>query len=263
MTIYDPVRHEALLTAWYFELRSDPAEFANLFNESLRNLTELLWWAKHTVKLVFVADNAGLWGTAWVEPVLSGAFFGTWIRKDRRALPSAYAFVRHAQLAALETFPVLLGITKQSKLHDIHIAMGYELVGQVPALFDKSDAWVYKLTKESIDGRRKIQQQSKQRPQRTRRPLVQDGPAEIQHDPAGPPAIIGTDSASTADWWSAASPDPDDRPVDGRDETGLESGDGASPPKRRSRKRSGVKLRPEHSQRTGDSGTADGSERRP
>ena len=159
MILYDPKTHEALLVAWHYSLRENPEEHANLFMEPLRNLTALLNWAANDVRLMISWDARGLWAASWVEPVMSGAFFGFWLRKDMRGTPAAVAFANGSYDKALEHFPVLIGITKQPRLHAIHLRMGYEYVGTVESLFDDAPARVYKMTKETRNGRRRKNEQ--------------------------------------------------------------------------------------------------------
>ena len=171
MIDYDKEKHEDLLIAWYYaQLRAEPEEFAKLFMKPLRSLTALLNWAAHTVHLMLSVDERGIWGAAWVDPFLSGAYFGTWMRKDRRGTIGAYALVRHAQRDALKVFPILIGVTKQPALHKVHLALGYELVGKLEKVFDGDDAWVYKLSQETINERRN--RRFDERIERAENPLI-------------------------------------------------------------------------------------------
>ena len=162
MLRYERDKHELLLLQWFLTLRSDPTEFENLFAEPLRNLTTILNWAERNVEIMFEMDTAGISMAAWVEPFISGAFFGAWCRKDRRGAKSHLKFMTEAYDAALETFPVLIGVTKQAKLHSVHVGMGYEYVGEIKTLFDGAPARVYQMTRETranerINRRREIE----------------------------------------------------------------------------------------------------------
>lgn len=194
MIQYDPTLHEPLLTHWYYQLRAEPVEFANLFAEPLRNLTELLFWAKRAVKLGFAHDGAGIWGACWIEPYMTGAFFGCWIRKSHRGTLQAYGLVRSAQRAALERFPILIGITKQPKLDKVHRALGYEhLDGQIPFLFDGNAVLVYYLTREGFAhvGKRKEHDQQQRDAKPLRGGVVESGDEAVQRDPAGIDESVG------------------------------------------------------------------------
>lgn len=141
--------HEPLVVAWYYELQRDPREFEQLFMAPLRSLTELLHWAKHQVKFIFASDGT-IWAAGWFEPIGSSAFYGCWIRKDRRGTPSSYAFVRRCHREGLQRFEELIGITCQPELEKVHLALGYEKMPTELHLFDKRKTWVYILNKDGL-----------------------------------------------------------------------------------------------------------------
>jgi hypothetical protein len=189
---YDKEKHEDLLIAWYYaQLRAEPEEFAKLFMKPLRSLTALLNWAAHTVHLMLSVDERGIWGAAWVDPFLSGAYFGYWCRKDKRGTIGAYALIRHAQRDALKVFPILIGVTKQPALHKVHLALGYELVGKLEKVFDGDDAWVYKLTAETMaNGRRVRKEQLDDNDIALRAGAVGDGQPTQSGDDAGTERVV-------------------------------------------------------------------------
>ena len=149
MILYQRERHEHLLVAFYFELKRDPVELADLFMQPLQNLTNFLWWAEHTVKFMFAKDAQGIWAAAWVEPIMSGAFFGTWIRKEKRKGVGQYAFVNHCINVSLDTFPILIALTQRRELDTIMRRLGFEGGEEYPHLFAGNTALAYKLTTET------------------------------------------------------------------------------------------------------------------
>lgn len=168
MTLYEPSTHEPLLVAWFYGLKEDPREFENLFATSLRRLGPLLHWAEHQVKIMYeLGDDGMIAMAAWVSPLLDGAEFGSWVRKDYRGSVKSVLFIRKCYRTAFETFPVLVGITRQPELHDLHLALGYEYVGEIEQLFDGASARVYKLRREVyLVGRRiKIERKRQQHDQ--------------------------------------------------------------------------------------------------
>jgi hypothetical protein len=192
---YDPAKHEMLVADWWFRrLANDPVERNRLFHSSLHSLTKILWWAAHDVKLAFEMDSDGIWIAAWLSPYMSGAEAGAWIRADRRRTIGAFRFIRKFYDAALEHFPVIVGITKQKELHDLHLALGYRYVGEISGLFDNAPAMLYQLTeetrREAKHGQfRKTNQQSDQQ-QRVHAPT--DEP--LQHGQADAPGFESADS---------------------------------------------------------------------
>lgn len=160
MRLYDRDRDESLIVGWYFSLKSDPVEFSNLFMKPLRNLTHLLLWAERDVKVMFEEDEDGIWACSWAEPYGSDAFFGSWIRKDKRGTFAAVAFIRRCFRLCFEHFHAIIGITKQPDLDKLHLALGYRFVGEFSTLFDGSPARVYELTSEAFHERRRREKQS-------------------------------------------------------------------------------------------------------
>jgi hypothetical protein len=227
MIDYDKEKHEDLLIAWYYaQLRAEPEEFAKLFMKPLRSLTALLNWAAHTVHLMLSVDERGIWGAAWVAPEMSGAYFGTWLRKDHRKSVSGYAFVRHAQLEALEVFPILMGVTCQPSLHKVHLALGYELGCKLPKLWDGNDAWLYILTKETIaDGRRRRQEQLDDHHIPLRSGAVGDGQPTQSGDDAGAEPVVSRNPKRAANGRRKLGPAPH-QPSDRRRKRSLKPGNG-------------------------------------
>lgn len=156
MRLYNSETDELLMLYWFLNLRADPVEFENLFAEPLRHLTSLLIWAKNDVNVMIDVDDDGIRFSAWCAPFLSGAEFGTWARKSLRGTKAHLNFMDEAYTRALSMYPVLIGLTKQEKLHSLHLRMGYKFIGIVPSLFDGSPVREYYMTQETRDERRKF-----------------------------------------------------------------------------------------------------------
>jgi len=190
---YDRDKHEMLVVNWYVqELAAKPAEFANLFAKPLRNLTEILFWSARTVKLYFELDIRGIWIASWVEPCMSGAYWGVWVREDKRKSKAMLAHVNQSLDFALTHFPVLMAPTKQPRLQKEMERLGWIREGQIPHLFDGDAAGVYWLDKESRDarfGRRKKFKQHKQPIESLRPDLGRDRFADVEYGEAGVPDL--------------------------------------------------------------------------
>jgi hypothetical protein len=154
MKLYDPKKHEWFLVYWYTELNKDETELNNLFCKPLQSLTQILIWAKNSVNIMFENDDEGIRFAAWCAPEMSGAEFGAWCRKSWRGTKAHLKFMDEAYERALSMYPVLIGRTKQEKLHRLHLRMGYEFVGVVPGLFDGSPVREYYMTRQTRDERR-------------------------------------------------------------------------------------------------------------
>src|SRR5271156_2172376 len=113
MIVYNPLKHELVLTQLYLDLRSDPAEFDNLFMKSLQSLTGLLNWASGDLRLAFEVDERGIWIATWLVPAGAGAYFGVWVRKDKRQNKAMLKFVNDTLDAGLENVKVIVAYTRQ------------------------------------------------------------------------------------------------------------------------------------------------------
>ena len=207
ITEYDPKRHEALVCDWWLRrLAPDADERSRLFHSSLHSLTKILWWASHDVKLAFEMDSDGIWAAAWLSPYMSGAEAGAWFRKDKRRTIAAYRFIRQFYDAALKHFPVLVGITKQAELHDLHLALGYQYVGEIPGLFDSAPAKIYAMTQESRrEAPHGIFRKDKHATVEQR--IHPATPEPVLEREADADAVGEPDGGRSEDWWSQQ-PDP-------------------------------------------------------
>lgn len=225
MTIYDPAKHEMLVLKLYLDLAADPVEFKNLFSEPFRNLTTMLHYIKHEVKMAFEVDQNGIWAAAWMEPSNSGAFFGFWIRKEYRASFKVYAFLSRAFDYAFQHVPILIGITKQKRLDGFARALGYEYKCEIPYWFDGDTAYLYTLEKEQWH-ERIIRRRGRVRGRREKhlvkhdiQPLrsgsVRDGATTLRTGGESLQAPVGADGGSGSNGRSER-PNPDHQPKRGR-----------------------------------------------
>ena len=204
MTVeYDAAKHEALVADWWFRrLAPDPDERNRLFHSSLHSLTKILWWAAHDVKLAFEYDADGISMAAWISPYMSGAEAGAWLRADKRRTVAAFKFIRKFYDAALQHFPVIVGLTKQPELHDLHLALGYRYVGEIPSLFDSVPAKIYAMTSESRreapHGR--FVKSNKHHTEHER--IHAPAPEPVPIGKTDPDDIGSADGGRSEDWWS-------------------------------------------------------------
>lgn len=202
--VYDPSLHEMLAVKWFCDLRQKPDEFEKLFMAPLRQLTPFLAWAA-TVKVIIDFDQQGISKAAWVEPMMSGAFFGAWMREDVRGTFGALGFIRKAYKWAFEMYPVLIGITKQPELEKVHLALGYEkMEPKIPHLFDGQDAWVYILERGNFYGCRRRQDEQRKlngKHELPRPVLREDSGTGVENHSTDLPNAGGTDQPSAFDGW--------------------------------------------------------------
>lgn len=196
MRLYEPERDELLMLYWFLNLRADPVEFENLFVGPQRTLTNILNWAKNSVNVMIDVDAEGIRFAAWVAPYLSIAEFGSWARKDSRGTKAHLKFMDEAYDKSLAQYPVLIGLTKQEKLHNLHLSMGYEFKTEIEQAFDGTPARVYVLTRASRANRQKVRQEIRDGRRRKFKDLNRNGvqPIRTPHSEVleGVPAVSET-----------------------------------------------------------------------
>ena len=155
MVVYKPSpEHDMTLVRWWMDL-TNSGEIEVVFSQSVVSFVDFLSLFLPPKTLVFEYDKLGIWLAAWFDPVMSGAFMGFWIAKRKRRTRDAYRAAVKIYDLALAEWPVLIGVTRQKELLDIHENMGYVSNGVIPHLWDGQEAYVLHLTKESRIGRRR------------------------------------------------------------------------------------------------------------
>lgn len=144
---YEWTRDEYLLVDWYNALVSS-GEHYQTFSPELRYLSEFLNFFKPPRILVYSADKGGIFYAFWLEPAMSGAYFGVWIRKDKRTRPSSLELLKRSFNASFEGCTVLIAVTKQEDLDSTLRRLGCKHACRIPALWDGDAADVYYLTKD-------------------------------------------------------------------------------------------------------------------
>ena len=152
--LYQPSReHDLVVSAWWARLVAGP-DAERTFTPSVTDtLSAFLGFFQQPKHLVFKLDTVGIWFAAWLEPVMSGAYFGLWIREDRRHSKLALVAFEESLSIAFTIFPVLIGVTRQPDLIDGHKRLGYTLLGQIPYLWDDTDVYIMFITKDAFNSR--------------------------------------------------------------------------------------------------------------
>jgi len=138
---------DVLIARWWGRMAVD-GDLDQLFTADSRTLRCLFGIVGPPHAFVYQADAEGIWFAMWTEQVLTGAFTGMWLRRDRRRTRRGlYAFLD--ALSWFLTFhPVLLGVTKQQKIIKEHLALGYTRMGDpLPDFFDGEPGYAVMLTR--------------------------------------------------------------------------------------------------------------------
>jgi hypothetical protein len=160
LTVYNWKTDEYLLIDWYAKLIQS-GDMALTFTLDMRWMGNFLQYFRKAT-LGYACDEKGIFFACWLEPLLSGAFFGMWIREDKRQASTSLKLAIEAYGEAFKVYTVLMGLCKQDHLKDVHLKLGYTLQCTIPGLWNGEDVAVYSMTREQWETRyerRKIQQQ--------------------------------------------------------------------------------------------------------
>lgn len=147
MQVYQQTAAEdLLLLGWWGELEKI-GELEQTLGEGSRTLGRFYDLLKPPHVFLYEADDQGVWLAFLLSPVMRGAALSLWVApRKRRARLEALPALELAYETAFGEVPVILGITRQERLLAAHLRWGYEVVGEVPALFDGQTAWVLYVT---------------------------------------------------------------------------------------------------------------------
>ncbi len=149
MIAYEPSQ-ESFLCAWWASLGEDRDR---TFHSSLHRLGAFLDYFNRQAALVFEFDEKGIWFAGWTRPLWDGAECGLWVRPDKRRSRAEWKAVQAAYGLFLDTYPALIGFTKQAELHSVHLKLGYRYAGSIKGMMDGGDIWAYELTREGWKNR--------------------------------------------------------------------------------------------------------------
>ena len=95
----------------------------------------------------FDVDEKGIWMLVWFTPWLNSAWMGLWCREDMRPHLSFSKNLFKIMSEAFKLTPVIMGVTQQPDLLEIHKKLGYNISLVVPELFGDSPGWMVYLHK--------------------------------------------------------------------------------------------------------------------
>jgi len=145
--VYNWTTDEFMLVDWYNVLVQSGDHYL-AFNKEMRLLSVFLDGFKPPRTLALATDKAGVWMAYWIDPYLSGANIGFWVREDKRHSGTMFKLFRKAVNETFKVATVLLIPTKQEHVGNIMLKLGAVFGMTIPALWDGEDVSVYTLTKD-------------------------------------------------------------------------------------------------------------------
>ena len=95
-------------------------------------------------------DQKGPCMLAIAEPCFDGAFLSYWCAPEWRQTKYVLTTFLNVLKLALEQFPCIVGITKQKRLIETHLRLGYTLGGELPKFWGGETAYILMLTRENF-----------------------------------------------------------------------------------------------------------------
>lgn len=142
LVVYSPGHDEDLmLTLIYGQIAGEGDQDRCLHGDA-KTLGGFFALVREASPCFIALDDNGPYWIGWFEPCMSGAFFGSWCAPNKRKSRDNVRNHLQALKLGLTQYPVIMGITKQEALLDVHRRLGYEIMGFIPKLWDEEAGWL-------------------------------------------------------------------------------------------------------------------------
>lgn len=155
LKVYVPGPATDILLARWWDTMATAGDLETVFTAEYALLSQFMAGFQAPNVLIYAEDDEGIYFAMWADPMMSGAFFGFWMRADKR--PSENGDVQHAfelshkALTMLfDAFPVLFVVTRDPHIVQLALRLGGKTLGVVPHVFDGEAAYVCYLTREDF-----------------------------------------------------------------------------------------------------------------
>jgi len=98
----------------------------------------------------FDVDEKGIWMLVWFSEFLNSAWMGLWCREDMRHKMKFSKNLFPVMSEAFKLKPVIMGVTRQPDLLEIHKKLGYNVSLIVPELYGEDPGWLVSLHKSNF-----------------------------------------------------------------------------------------------------------------
>lgn len=151
---YVPGIESDILLARWWETLAESGDLGEVFSVEFAALGAFMEGMKNTT-LLYDYDDKGIWFAIWADRIMSGAFFGFWVREDRRPsingnLAESLSRVHEGLDRFFGVYPVLFQVTRNPHIVELAMRIGAKILGRVPYIFDGEDAMITFLTKEDF-----------------------------------------------------------------------------------------------------------------
>jgi hypothetical protein len=155
LKVYEPGPATDILLARWWDHMAGCGDLELVFESEYALLSRFMAGFQAPTVLLYAEDADGIYFAMWADPIMSGAFFGFWMRSDKRPsetgdVSEAYELSHSALDTFLANFPVMLIATRDPHIVQLAQRLGGKLLGVVPHIFDGSGAFVCYLTREDF-----------------------------------------------------------------------------------------------------------------
>jgi hypothetical protein len=155
LKLYQGTPDEDVIIAEWWDSLFGTEEFSNLVASGSWSLSNIYVMFKPPNMMAYTVADQQLESVHWAEPVSSSPhaiYFSSWCAGKIRGTKHQVVLM----CAVYETLfsmgkSVIIGITKQEKLLDLHRKLGYVILDPVPYLFDSDPAWIMYLTRQNFE----------------------------------------------------------------------------------------------------------------
>ena len=145
---------DIIIAKWWDSMFGTP-EFSDLVASTAHSLSAFYTMFRPPNMMAYTVRDAAIESAHWAEPVSTSdkaVFFSSWCAESLRGTKrQAVLMTTIYELLFNMDKSVILGITKQEKLLDLHRKLGYVILDPVPYLFDGDSAWIMYLTREGFE----------------------------------------------------------------------------------------------------------------
>lgn len=95
-------------------------------------------------------DDKGVWMAVWFSSWMNAAWMSLWVRKDMRHSMKLHKNLFPVMREAFKLVPLIMGVTKQPEILEIHRKLGYDISIVVPDLYGDKPGWIVQLHRDQF-----------------------------------------------------------------------------------------------------------------
>ena len=137
--------HNLLVQQLWMELEKSGDLKKMFFEKEQTSSYDFMTLLANSYMAFFDVVEKGTWMLVWFNPWLNGTWMGLWCREDMRFKMSFSKNLFTIMTEAFKLTPLIMGVTKQPDLLEIHKKLGYNISLIVPELYGDDPGWIVAL----------------------------------------------------------------------------------------------------------------------